>query len=140
MLAQLHQQWRLKRANDNFIRSYNNLLSLESEDGNSINVRKSANSDLSRFWSGYMAKALRAKETVERLIVKADKLVETAGRSRSSLSNAKNEVKPWRANELSFYDLQLDELKAAKPKLQENRIVKHYYQHQHLKSESWQEA
>ena len=81
LLAQHHQQWRLKRANNNFIRSYNNLLSLESKDGNSINVRKFANSDLSRFWSGYMAKALRAQETVERLIVKADELVETVGRS-----------------------------------------------------------
>ena len=48
-----------------------------------------------------MAKALRAQETVERLIVKGDELVETVGRSRSSLFSVKNEVKPWRANELS---------------------------------------
>ena len=140
MPAQHHPQWRLKRANDNFIRSYNSLLSLESKDGNSINVRKFANSDLSTFWSGYMAKALRAQDTVERLIVKADELVETVWRSCYLLFSTKNEVRAWRANELSFFDLQLDELKAAKLKLQENRTVKHYYQHQHLKSESWQEG
>ena len=68
--------------------------------------------------TGDRAKALAAQGIIENLLAKVNDIHCSIFEERSSLFNKVNAVKPWKANELKFYD-NLVGLKSMKVKLEE---------------------
>ena len=79
---------------------------------------------MTSFKTGDKAKALAAQDVIQKLLAKVSDISCTISEKRSMLFNKVNEVKPWKANELKFYDNKLDGLKSTKVKLERERMQK----------------
>ncbi len=74
---------------------------------------------MTSFKTGDKAKALAAQDVIEKLLAKVSDISCTISEKCSMLFNKANKViKPWKANELKFYDNKLDGLKSTKVKLE----------------------
>ena len=112
-------RWKIWNTIASLKNSFENIFNDESRDGNAKNVQKFT-SEMKPFKTGDRAKALAAHGMIEKLLAKANDIRCTIFEKRSSLFNKVNEVKPWKANELKFYDNNLEELKSMKVKLEES--------------------
>jgi hypothetical protein len=122
VIEQRVSRWKIQKTIDLLKNSFENIFSDESKDGNAKNVRKFA-SEMTSFKTGDKAKALTAQDIIEKLLAKVNDVSCTISEKRSMLFNTANEVKPWKANELKFYDNKLDGLKSMKVKLEESHTT-----------------
>jgi hypothetical protein len=122
VIEQRVSRWKIQKTIDLLKNSFENIFSDESKDGNAKNVRKFA-SEMTSFKTGDKAKALTAQDIIEKLLAKVNDVSCTISEKRSMLFNKANEVKPWKANELKFYDNKLDGLKSMKVKLEESHTT-----------------
>ena len=120
VIEQRIMQWKIWNTIASLKNSFQNIFNDESRDGNAKNVQKFT-SEMKSFKTGDRAKALAAQGIIEKLLAKVNDIRCTIFENRSSLFDKVNEVKPWKANELKFYDNNLEELKSMKVKLEESQ-------------------
>ena len=107
VMSQRHQRWSVEKEFKAVEAFFESATSKESLEGNAINIRKYTGVDASKFFAKDTKRAENTIDYVNRLNTRLSKLKKLVLNFKSSLYDSEYVVKPWKANELMYYDEKL---------------------------------
>lgn len=118
VISQRIARWRLQREVDEFHQKVNNILNPSSKDGNAKNVQHFSSQDIGQIKKGDLYKAEASTKCIENIINSVSQMQLKIVDLRANLFDKDKNVKPWRANDLKFFD----EKKTSLDKMKESLI------------------
>ena len=118
VIAQRISRWKVEKGLTDLRKKIENQLDPESGDGRAQNITRFSAKTINKIKSGDLLNAQSSQKLVEKLLDEVLKRKQEIIKLRSNLFGKDMNIKPWRANELMFYDSKITLLEELNNSLQ----------------------